>query len=111
MRTKKELKEEYKKRKSQMGVFQIRNITNNRILIDSSLDMTSKWNRHTLELKMGTHQNKQLLKDWNEIGEENFIFEILTVLKETEQNQVNYRTELKLMQELVIEEIPSNNFY
>ncbi len=43
MKTKKELKEEYKQMKIPMGVFQIKNISNNKVLIDNSIDMESKW--------------------------------------------------------------------
>lgn len=111
MKSRKELKEEYKKKKSQMGIFQIRNNINNKVFIDHSVDMFSKWNRHKTELNLGSHQNKSLLKDWRENGEDNFLFEILSILKENDQESVNYRKELKLLQKMVVEEITLNNFY
>ena len=54
MKTKKELKEEYKQRKIPMGIFQIKNIRNNKVLIDNSIDMESKWNRHKRNLNLET---------------------------------------------------------
>ncbi|MFD0761644.1 hypothetical protein ACFQZW_06080 [Lutibacter aestuarii] len=48
--------------KPPMGVFQIKNLNTNKVLIDSSIDMVFKWNRHKMELKFGTHRNKKLQK-------------------------------------------------
>lgn len=71
--------------KSPVGVFRIRNIVNGKILIDSSTNMNSKWNRHITELRFGTHRNNDLQKDWKQFGEENFIFEIVSELKQLEE--------------------------
>jgi len=105
MKTKKELKEEYKQMKIPMGVFQIKNIQNNKVLIDHSTDMESKWNRHKMELKFGTHRNRSFQKDWNEYGEENFEFDVLSELKKREEDNFNINKELKTLQDMVIEEL------
>ena len=88
-----------------MGVFQIRNLTNNKILIDNSVDMLSKWNRHRMELNFGGHRNLALQKDWSEKGEDNFVFEVLSELKSKDEEVVNYNKELKTLQQMVIEEM------
>ncbi len=111
MKTKKELKDEYKQMKFPIGVFQVKNICNNKVLIDYSLDMESKWNRHKIELKFGNHRNKDFQNDWNEYGEDNFVFEVLSELKEKERENINYNKELKTLQNLVIEELSVENFY
>lgn len=111
MKTKKELKEEYKQMKIPMGVFQIKNIKNNKVLIDHSIDMESKWNRHKMELKFGNHRNRSLQKEWNEYGEENFVFEVLSELKSKEEENMNYNKELKTLQNLVIEELNIEKIY
>ncbi len=98
MKTRKDIKEEYKQIKFQMGVFQIRNISNNKIYIDNSIDILSTWNRHKFELKLGNHKNQELQNDWNEKGEDNFVFEILMELKLDDKKEVNYAKELKLLQ-------------
>lgn len=46
MKTKKEIKDSYKQLKFKVGVFQIRNIINNKIYIESSTDLVAIWNRH-----------------------------------------------------------------
>jgi len=110
MKTKKELKAAYKQMKIPMGVFQIKNIENNKVLIDHSIDMESKWNRHKIELKFGNHRNRSLQKDWNEYGEESFVFEVLSELKKREEENINYNKELKTLQDLVIEELNIESF-
>jgi hypothetical protein len=105
MKTKKELKEEYKQMKIPMGVFQIKNISNNKVLIDNSIDMESKWNRHKMELKFGNHRNRAFQKDWNDYGENNFIFEVLSELKKNDEENINYNKELKTLENMVIEEM------
>ena len=114
MKTKKELKEEYKQMKFPMGVFQVRNLTNDKVLIDNSTDMLSKWNRHKMELNFGGHRNIELQKDWTAQGEENFVFEVLSELKSKDDEQdVNYAKELRVLQKMVIEEmnIPPERMY
>jgi hypothetical protein len=38
-------------------------------------------NRHAFELKMGSHKNAELQKDWTEMGAESFEISVLEVLK------------------------------
>jgi ribosomal protein S18 len=113
MKTKKELKDAYRQKKPTMGVFQIKNVINGKILIDSSTDIDSRMNRHRMELKFGTHQNKLLLNDWKEFGEENFIFKTLSEIKHKDDADIDYKKELKLLQEMITEElqIPENKKY
>jgi spore coat protein CotH len=105
MKTKKELKEEYNQRNIPMGIFQIKNSSNNKVLIDNSIDMISKWNRHKMELKLGNHRNRNFQKDWNEYGEDHFVFEILSELNKSDGVNINYQKELKILEQLVIKEL------
>lgn len=109
MKTRKELKAAYEQMKVPMGVFQIRNIKNNKVLIDYSIDMKSKWNRHKMELKFGKHRNINFQKDWNEFGEENFVFEVLSELQKKENSDHN--KELKTLQDTIIEELSIESIY
>ena len=111
MKTKKELKEEYKQMKIPMGVFQIKNISNNKVLIDNSIDMESKWNRHKMELKFGNHRNRTFQKDWNDYGENNFVFEVLSELKKNDEENINHNKELKTLENMVIEELNIESRY
>ncbi len=94
-----------------MGVFQIKNIINSKVLIDYSIDMESKWNRHKMELKFGSHRNRGFQNEWNEYGEENFVFSVLSELKTSEKKTIDYNKELKTLQEMVIEGLNTENIY
>lgn len=105
MKTKKELKEAYRNMKFRMGVYQIRNKTNNKVFIGSSTNLDAIWNRHRLQLNMGSHPIKELQGDWKTLGEDNFAYEILEEVKEIEDQVVDYSKEVKLAEELYLEEL------
>ena len=104
MKTKKEIKAAYKQKKPFAGVLQIKNSKNGMVLIEESTNMQSKWNRHRTELRFGSHRNQKLQKDWNDMGEENFIFSILSELEIKDDDNFNLTNELKLLREMVEEE-------
>ena len=105
MTTKKELKDSYKEMKFQVGVFQIRNLSNNKIFIDSSTDLVSIWNRHKFQLNAGQHQNTNLQKEWKEYGQENFVYEILSEIKQDPTETTDYRKVAKELSEMFMEEL------
>ena len=105
MKTNKELKKEYKLQKPISGVFQVKNKENGKVLIEGNINMSSRWNRHRMELKFGSHRNKELQKDWKAIGEENFIFSILSTLDVEEADNLDIKKEVKLLEEMVLEEM------
>ena len=105
MKSKKELKSAYKNIRFPMGVFQIRNQVNGKIFVGSSMNLEKIFNRHRFELEMGSHRNTSLQKDWNEFGAENFIYEILGEVKYEEEKAVNYDQEVKIMEEMFLEEL------
>ena len=109
MKTHKELKEEYKQRKHKMGVFQIKNKVNGKVFIGSSTDLQAIWHRQKLQLGIGMHPNKKLQEDWKEHGAENFIYEIIEEIKISEDNTVDYKKEIKTLEEMNIEELQPFN--
>jgi hypothetical protein len=105
MQTRKELKEQYKKRKYKMGVFQIKNLINNKIFIGSSQDLEAIWHAQRLQLNVGIHSNGDLQKDWKEFGSENFIFEIVEMIKQNEDKPQDFDKDLKALEEMVVEKL------
>jgi hypothetical protein len=103
--TKKELKESYKNMKFKMGVFQLRNRVNGKIFIESSLNLDAIWNRHRLELNYGSHRNKMLQNDWNSMGSDSFVFEIIGQLEEQSDKKVDYQKEIKIFEQLYIDDL------
>lgn len=104
MKTKKELKSEYKEMKFQMGVFQIKNTANGKILIDSSTNIPAKWNRHHAQLKFGSHRNKVLQQEWNKFGTMAFEYTVLSEI-EYKDADVDYNKEVEILEELYLEEL------
>lgn len=105
MKTNKEMKEEYKFYKSKKGVYKIENKKNGKVLIGSSNDLVAIWNRNKAQLRFGSHQNEELQNDWKQFGEESFEYEILAEIKEKEDEKIDYKKEIKELEELFIEEI------
>jgi hypothetical protein len=98
---KNELKREYKLNHRPMGVYQIRNIVNDRVLIGSALDLPGILNRHKFQLKMGNHPNGALQAEWNEFSGESFAFEILDEI--TPKEGRDHREELAFLEDLWLE--------
>lgn len=103
MMNKKELKLDYKLNSRPMGVFQIRNLANEKIFVGSSLNLSGIFNRHEFQLKARVHASKTLQKDWNELGSENFAFEILEEISPREN--LDYKMELVFLEDLWLEKL------
>ena len=104
-KTRKELKEEYKQMKFQIGVFQIKNKLNGKSFVGSSLDLKAIWNAQRFQLNYGMHQNSELQKDWKELGADNFVYEIIDEIKQNDENAVDYRKEVKILETMIVEEL------
>lgn len=81
---KKALLREYKETPLPMGVFQIKNNVNGKLLLLKAQNLPGIINRHQLELRRGLHRNPQLQADWNHYGEAAFSFDILATIKPEE---------------------------
>ena len=102
---KKALKAAYKEIKFKMGVFQIRNTINQKIFIESSVNLDKIWNRHKAQLAFGGHPNTALQLDWKQFGEQHFVFEVLSELSEEESLHRNVNAELKVLEQLFLEQL------
>jgi group I intron endonuclease len=105
MPSKKDLKRDYQERPKQAGVFQIKNTVNGKVLLGSSLNLDGPLNLHKFQLTMGNHRNRELQQDWNALGPDAFVFEILEVVKVTDDPFFNVADELTLLEQIWIEEL------
>ncbi len=98
-------KREYKLSHRPMGVFQVRNKTNDKVFVDSSLNVPGKINRHEFQLNAGVHPSTSLQADWNQQGSLDFEFEILEdVLPRNDQNY-DYAADLECLEDLWLEKL------
>ncbi|MBN1224659.1 MAG: GIY-YIG nuclease family protein [Candidatus Aminicenantes bacterium] len=105
MKSKKEIKREYKERQKPAGVFQVKNTANGKVFLGSSLNLEGPLNSHKFMLSIGQHRNKALQKDWNQYGPENFVFEILEIVKVKDDPSFNLSDELTLLEQIWLEEL------
>lgn len=76
-----------KKGKKVVGIYKIVNCKNNKIYIGSSANIYERFKAHKRKLTNDCHYNNLLQKEWNEYGEDSFIFSII------EECNVNYLLE------------------
>lgn len=105
MKSKQELKREYRDRPKPAGVFQIKNTMNGKVLLGSSLNLEGPLNSHRYMLTIGHHENKELQQDWNELGADKFVFEILEVVAVREGPNFNLDDELTLLEQIWLEKL------
>ena len=105
MKTRKEIHREYKERVKPSGLFQIKNLVNGKVLLGSSLNLEGPLNKHRFMLRINGHPNKELQKDWNELGSDQFSFEILETVQRSEHPNFNLKDELTLLEEIWLEKL------
>jgi group I intron endonuclease len=75
------MKTEYKGYANKSGVYQIKNILNERIYIGSAKQFKDRFRDHISSLRKNKHQNKFLQADFNKCGEDNFLFEVMEIVE------------------------------
>ena len=105
LKSRRELNREYVERVKPAGVYQVKNLANGKVLLGSSLNLEGPLNRHKFMLKIGSHTNKALQKDWNELGPEQFAFEILEEVQRKDDPNFNLKDELTLLEMLWLEKL------
>jgi DNA-binding HxlR family transcriptional regulator len=105
VKTRQDIKREYKERKKPAGVFQVKNLANGKVLLGSSLNLEGPLNGHKFMLTMGNHRNAELQKEWNMFGPDKFVFEILEIVKVKDDPNFNLEDELTLIEQIWIEKL------
>jgi hypothetical protein len=106
MNNNKTLKQQYLETKTRAGVYAIRNQITGRALVAGSTNAQGTLNRHRFELEHGLHRNARLAQDWVEHGETHFRFDILDMVKPSDDPAFNAAEELEVLVGLWRQEIP-----
>ena len=107
---KKELIEQYKLTKPQMGIFIIRCKMNNKCYLQTTQDLRGVMNGTLARLSGGFHPNDELQKEWKELGSENFTIEILERLEyDKDEAKTDYSEELVLLKMIWEEKLAQEN--
>ncbi len=104
MNHRKELIQKYKEIKIEAGVYQIKNLKNQKILVRSTLDLKTMKSTQMM-LRSNGFRNRQLQEDWNLYGEAAFSFEVLEVLEEKTDGFFDKHYELKQLEKKWLEEL------
>jgi hypothetical protein len=99
----------YKDTPRPMGIYQIKNKVNGKVLIGESINLPAILNRYKGELKMGSCRNIALQKEWNQFGHEMFEFKELEILKPADDPAYNPAEDLRVLEELWIEKLSPFN--
>ena len=105
MKTRQDIKREYKERQKPAGVFQVKNTVNGKVFLGSSLNLEGPLNGHKFMLTIGQHRNRALQKEWNEYGPDKFVFEILETVKVKDDPDFNLADELTLLEQIWLEKL------
>jgi len=105
VKSKQDIKREYKERKKPSGIFQVKNAANGKVLLGSSLNLEGPLNGIKFMLTAGMHRNETLQKEWNEYGSEKFTFEILEVVQLKDDPNFNLIDELTLLEQIWLEKL------
>ena len=105
MKSREEIKREYKERRKPAGIFQVKNTANGKILLGSSLNLEGPLNSHRFMLTIGRHRNEELQRDWNAFGADAFVFEILEEVKVKDDPAFDLDQELTLLEEIWLEKL------
>jgi hypothetical protein len=111
MDRRKELKEQYKNFRPDMGVFIISSSYNNKCHIEKAKDLKSKMNRAIFQLEFGSYPNKELQKEWKEHGEKYFTIEVLEKLEyDKDESKTDYTEDLALLEMMWEEKLFQKGF-
>jgi hypothetical protein len=110
MDRRKELKEQYKQMKPDMGIFSIRSKNGTFCYLETTQDLKGTMNRALFQLRFGSHPHKILQKIWKELGEDNFSVDILEVLPYSkDEYKTDYSEELNILKLLWEEKLSKEN--
>ena len=106
----KELLEQYKQMKPDMGVYMFKSINTNTVYLGCDKNIKATINGDRFKLNANSHRNKKLQKDWNENKEENFEIKVVQVLKyDKDESKTDYSEDLKILRDICKDRFQNEN--
>lgn len=65
-----------------IGIYCIRNTVTNKVYIGQSKNIITRWNNHISTLRKGNHPVTALQLEWNQYGENAFVFSVIKLIKD-----------------------------
>jgi len=101
----KELIRKYKETRRPIGIFRVHNTLADKSFVGTSRDLPSMLNRQRFQLAHGSHPNRALQQEWNQLGPEAFAFEVLDTLEPPEKPDWDPSDDLRVLERLWLEKL------
>lgn len=88
-----------------MGIYRVRSRAGGVAVVGASLNLPAVLNRHRAELRLGSHRNRALQREWDEQGEGALEFEVLDTLEPAQEEGRDPRVELEALEALWMERL------
>ena len=110
MDRKKQLKEQYKQMRTDMGVFTVKKKNNNKYLLIGTQNLKGMMNRVKFQLENGSYPNRELQKEWNEAKPDDFEFIVLETLEyDKDESKTDYSEEVNIILIMLTEKLSDDN--
>jgi len=96
---------EYKETSQPAGIYRVRNTATGKALVGSTVNLAGMLNRQRFQLEHGSHPDKELQRDWDELGSEAFEFEVLDRLKPRNEPAYDPTEDLRVLKEIWLEKL------
>lgn len=111
MDRKKQLKQQYKEMKPDMGIMVVRSKLSNKCFLQATQNLRGTINSTRFKLEAGVHPNRELQEDWNKFGEDSFSIEVLEQLEydKKDETKTDYTEELAILKMIWEERLKEQN--
>jgi hypothetical protein len=104
----KALVREYLETPRPAGVYGVRNTATGKTLLGLSPNVPDVLNRQRFQLQNGSHPDKELQADWNDLGPDAFTFETLDLLKPSDDPGYGPSEDLRALKEMWLETLAAS---
>lgn len=101
----KDLIRQYKETQQPAGIYRVRNNRAKKSLIGPSRNLPGMLNRQLFQLKNGSHPDRELQKDWNDLGPVAFTIDILDELEQSDDPVRDVAADLDALQLMWLEKL------
>ena len=107
---KKELQQKYKEMKPDIGILAVVNEIEQKYFLETTVNLKGKINSIRFQLKSGGHPHKELQKDWNHVGPEQFEIMVLEQLEyKDDEVYLDHKDDLALLKLIWQERLIADN--
>ena len=96
---------EYKETSQPAGIYRVRNTTTGKSLVGSTVNLPGMLNRQRFQLEHGSHPDRELQRDWDELGPDAFEFEALDRLEPRDEPAYDPAEDLRVLKEMWLEKL------